>query len=869
MSSAEFTEDIKPAYFWDGFNWVKINDPLSTYENIVSASAAAYSSASAYTDSASASIVDYIDNLTTTDIEEGSNLYFTEERSLNTASSALVHDNHSNIIATYDSASYEIILTGTSSGGASVIYTEEQPDITELPVGTIWVDSDAEIVGGGSSGGSGGIGLNNWTENENGDLIPNVANIQSIGSSAFPVKEIYVSGSTIYLGETTLSIEDGELNIDGSKVITESNANENLDLTNYLTLSTASTTYATKQELEEIDLTQTINTASAAAYASASAYVDQEISTLIGGAPETLDTLNEIASALEDNPEVLDLFLTKQEFAGASASFYRWTKTYSGSATVISGVDDNEITLEYDEGYEQVFINGVMIEPSEYTRTSASVITLDEAVQASDVVDIFAYRNAFSTNTYTQAQIDNKYNSFSRWQKIYSASASVITGLDDNSLSLSYTPGYEQVYLNGILLTKDEDYTATNSSTITLGQAVVENDVIEILYFQPFNIADTYTQTEADNKFLTQSSASTTYLTESSANDTYLQQVNAQAPFRNLIINGAMQVAQRGTSVASITTDNYYTADRFRTSIGSMGTWTQSVENDAPTGSGFRKSLKVLCTTADASPAAGDTIAINQRIEGQNLQQIAKGTSSAKELTVSFWVKSNVTGTYIVDFYDNDNTRQISKSYTISSSATWEKKTITIPADTTGAFDNDNALSLFVFFWLGAGTNFTSGTLNSSAWASATNANRAVGQTNLAAATNNYWQVTGVQLEVGAVATPFEFKPFDQELRECQRYFYKQNSVGYFAGNSGNSTVARGSMKYAVRMRANPTITVFSGTYNSGTQGHVYVSNTNSTTNIDSVSQITDDGWDTIARNANLPNSGYLYACSYRADAEL
>jgi hypothetical protein len=377
------------------------------------------------------------------------------------------------------------------AGGASVIYTEEQPDTTELPVGTIWVDSDAEIVGGGSGGG--GIGLNNWTENENGDLIPNVANIQSIGSSAFPVKEIYVSGSTIYLGDTNLSIdESGDLLIGSSKVITEENANENLDLTNYLTLSTASTTYATKQELEEIDLTQTINTASAAAYASASAYVDQEISALIGGAPETLDTLNEIASALEDNPEVLDLFLTKQEFGSASASFYRWTKTYSASTTVISGVDDNEITLEYDEGYEQVFINGVMIEPSEYTRTSASVITLDEAVQASDVVDIFAYRNAFSTNTYTQTQIDNKYNSFSRWQKIYSASASVITGLDDNSLSLSYTPGFEQVYLNGILLTQGEDYTQTDSSTITLGQAVVENDVIEILYFQPFNVANVY-----------------------------------------------------------------------------------------------------------------------------------------------------------------------------------------------------------------------------------------------------------------------------------------------------------------------------------------------------------------------------------------
>jgi len=411
-------------------------------------------------------------------------------------------------------------LQGSASAGNFVIYQDEQPDTTNLPTGTIWVDSNAVIYTGGGSGG-GGVGLNNWTENENGDLIPNTTE-QNIGSEEYPVNEIYVSGSTIYIGNTTLSVEDGELNIGGSKVITESNADDNLDLSNYLTLSTASTTYATKQELEEIDLTQTINTASAAAFASASAYTDEAISDLIGGAPETLDTLQEIAAALDENPEVLDLFLTKQEFAGASASFYRWTKTYSASATVISGVDDNLITLEYDEGYEQVFINGVMIEPSEYTRTSASVITLNEAVNENDVVDIFAYRNAFSTNTYTQAQIDAKYNSFSRWRKIYSASASVITGVDDNSLSLSYTPGFEQVYLNGILLTKDEDYTATNSSTITLNQAVAINDVIEILSFQPFNIADTYTQTEADNKFLTQSSASTTYLTESGASETYL-----------------------------------------------------------------------------------------------------------------------------------------------------------------------------------------------------------------------------------------------------------------------------------------------------------------------------------------------------------
>jgi hypothetical protein len=313
--------------------------------------------------------------------------------------------------------------------------------------------------------------------------------------------------------------------------------------------------------------------------------------------------------------------------------------------------------------------------------------------------------------------------------------------------------------------------------------------------------------------------------------DSVITDNELERPFRNLIINGAMQVAQRGTSTASITTGGYYTADRWRFEVGSLGTWTMSVENDAPTGSGFRKSTKVLCTTADAAPAASDNLLIQQRLEGQNLQAIRKGTSSAQQLTLSFWVKSNVTGTYIADLYDNDNVRQVSAAYTIASSGTWEKKTIVFPADTTGAFDNDNALSLFAFFWLGAGTDFTSGTLNTS-WASATNANRTVGQTNLAAATNNYWQITGVQLEVGAVATPFEFKPFAQDLAECQRYYQKSytqtNNPGTISGVNKESTMSvnrtdRFAMDYSfnfiLTMRAAPTVTVYSP--GSGTSGNV------------------------------------------------
>ena len=277
---------------------------------------------------------------------------------------------------------------------------------------------------------------------------------------------------------------------------------------------------------------------------------------------------------------------------------------------------------------------------------------------------------------------------------------------------------------------------------------------------------------------------------------------------RNVVINGAMQVAQRGTSTASITADGYYTADRWLGAASGLGTWTQSVEGDAPTGSGFRKSLKMLCTTANASPTGTNNLAVVTYIEGQNLQQFAKGTASAKQFALSFWVKSNVTGTYVAELFDVDNTRQTALQYTILSSATWEKKTLIFSADATGAFDNDNAKSLQVTFWMGAGSGLTSGTLQTT-WASNTTANRAVGQVNLAAATSNYWQITGVQLEAGAVATPFEFEDYGTTLQKCKRYYHREGDSAYHYycqltdWTSGNFY---GSFRMPVEMRTAPTL---------------------------------------------------------------
>jgi hypothetical protein len=250
-----------------------------------------------------------------------------------------------------------------------------------------------------------------------------------------------------------------------------------------------------------------------------------------------------------------------------------------------------------------------------------------------------------------------------------------------------------------------------------------------------------------------------------------LNKLSGNPSFRNIVINGDMQIAQRSTSL-SITGDGYHTIDRFDTSIVSMGTFTQSQSTDVPTGEGFAKSLKMDCTTADASPAAADRIFIRQMFEGQNLQYLKKGTANAVSLTASFWVKSTKTGTFIVEIFDSTNSRQVSAAYTVSVSNTWEKKTVTFPADTSGTLTNDNSATLQLVFWLGAGSNFTSGTLNTS-WNSNTSANRAVGQVNIADSTSNDWLITGVQLEAGTSATDFEFLPIDVDLMRCQRYAYK------------------------------------------------------------------------------------------------
>ena len=300
---------------------------------------------------------------------------------------------------------------------------------------------------------------------------------------------------------------------------------------------------------------------------------------------------------------------------------------------------------------------------------------------------------------------------------------------------------------------------------------------------------------------------------------------------RNIVINGAMQVAQRGTSFDYVTTDAY-SLDRFNIDVtggdNSAGrlTASQAAITDLP---GFANALKFDCTTADTSIAAGEALILSQRFEGQDVQQLKKGTSSAEKFTVSFYVKGTAK-TYALEVLDIDTTNNRSIAQTFGVTTSWNRVVLTFDGDTTGVLDDDNARSLDLNFFLHAGATYTGGTLDT-AWGAMTNANRAVGIGSFYSSTDNEFFITGLQMEVGSQATPFEHRSFGEELALCQRYTYiiKQSngqftSINRFGmGITVNTTQVQLLLQHPVAMRAAPTLTtsgtasdynMYSGAYN-------------------------------------------------------
>jgi len=301
---------------------------------------------------------------------------------------------------------------------------------------------------------------------------------------------------------------------------------------------------------------------------------------------------------------------------------------------------------------------------------------------------------------------------------------------------------------------------------------------------------------------------------------------------RNLIINGAMKVAQRGTSATA--SSGYHTVDRFQLAVINMdnAAYTYVQSSVAPTG--FSTSWRIDCTDEESALAADEYSTFTQAIEAQNLQQISNGSSAAKSLTLSFYVKSNKTGTWGLNLYKPDNTgRQITATYTISSADTWEYKTITFAGDTAGGgIADDNGAGMYVYWALAAGSDYTSS--DSTSWSNYSNAGFLYGHNvNFFDSTANDWAVTGVQLEIGSgPATPFEHEDIGTTLAKCQRYYFKivsTSTADAFAVGQNNTTLrADGSLGFPVTMRASPTAIETTGTatdYLINTSGNSYTCN--------------------------------------------
>jgi|9_EtaG_2_1085328.scaffolds.fasta_scaffold27135_3 hypothetical protein len=277
---------------------------------------------------------------------------------------------------------------------------------------------------------------------------------------------------------------------------------------------------------------------------------------------------------------------------------------------------------------------------------------------------------------------------------------------------------------------------------------------------------------------------------------------------RNVIINGAMNVKQRDNGgFTGVGGSALYYLDRWKFQCANTAArFSSTQDSSVPTGKGFANSLKLECTTADTSIASGEQFIFQQKIEGQNVQGFAKGTSEAKPFALSFYVKGNASATYVAALFDEDNTRYVGKTFSVTTD--WTRVEITFPADTTGALDDDNASSLELWIWLHCGSTYKGGTLPLT-WASYSNSNAAEGGDSFFDSTDRTFFITGVQLEVGQNPTEFEHEPYERTLTKCQRYFYRiqgdDDDMTGIAGYSESTSAARFPIVYPVIMRATPS----------------------------------------------------------------
>jgi len=344
-------------------------------------------------------------------------------------------------------------------------------------------------------------------------------------------------------------------------------------------------------------------------------------------------------------------------------------------------------------------------------------------------------------------------------------------------------------------------------------------------------------------------------------NPTLTLQSENVSPFsgRNRIINGAMVIDQRNAGSAYTGVYNIqYTLDRWVASVSQSSKMTvQQNAGSVTPPAGFTNYLGITVASAVTPLSATDYFQMMQRIEGFNVADLGWGTANAQTVTLSFWVRSNLIGTYGGALENLDQSRNYVFSYTINSANTWEQKSITVPGDTTGTWNKTNGIGLWLNLGLGTGT-FYSGTAGS--WTNPTVVN-VTGNTNLMASTSNSWYITGVQLERGTVATPFEWRPFGQELALCQRYARTVTDQMNLGGASTGGTTVNNRFAFPVTMRAAPTTSII--TAGSWIVGNDYSANyTASSVSIGGQSLTAGGGRIVMSGFSSLPAAGILLAGS-------
>tara|TARA_R110002167_G_scaffold364045_1_gene585231 strand:- start:133 stop:1230 length:1098 start_codon:yes stop_codon:yes gene_type:complete len=362
----------------------------------------------------------------------------------------------------------------------------------------------------------------------------------------------------------------------------------------------------------------------------------------------------------------------------------------------------------------------------------------------------------------------------------------------------------------------------------------------------------------------------------SKVNPNFVNQNNGR---RRMNINGDMSVWQRGTSFTGLSSGNPLSADRMHFKITSSGTWTLTRESDAPAGTGFTYSLKALCTSADSS---ANQLRLYHNFEGQDVTQLAYGTSSAKSLAVSFWVKSNVTGTYSSSLESHITGRQASLNFTVDSAGTWEKKELIFGGDSASAITATTISGLTMSIWLGSIASLGTGGTTNGQWVTDSSYTRLNGGGNvyLGDTANNYLQITGLQIESGDTATDFEHRSYAEELAACQRYYETSYVTGvapgtapaagqvYASNHNSTSYPSSGELRFTTRKRATPTIVLYNS--QTGTVNSVYGQDNGVNTAISSVNGINENGIGVFyASGGGFGTVGYRYTYHYTADAEL